>query len=111
MSEKPLRLTKRGKALIIVTAVLLLLCSFLYCLRIRESKLRRAEYTPKGYKFDNMVYEAIDHKEIEPYEETSKVVCKTKDGVWTIYQIDKYPGLDYVVARTGWEACVLKRVE
>ena len=100
-------MTKTRKILLIILSVVVLLTAGIL---IREKMLRRAEKTHGGYEFDGKQYEIIDFKEIEPYKETWSTVCKTADGVWTIYEIEEYPELDYVVARTSWQAEVLKRV-
>lgn len=57
-----------------------------------------------------MVYEEIDYKEISPYKETYNAVCRTIDGVCTLYEIEQYPDHEYLVARWGRDACVVKRV-
>ena len=41
-------------------------------------------------------------------KETWKVICKTKDGSRTIYEIKEYPDHEYVAARSAWEGRVLK---
>ncbi len=91
---------------VVVAAILLIIGFFI----IRENILRKAEYKGNVFRFDGMVYEEIDYKEIEPYKETYKVVCKTTDGDWTLYKIEEYPDCEYLVARCGWEARVIKKV-
>lgn len=100
---------KKKKITIIISIILFIIIFIIIGLYIRNIKLSRAEYGDK-LEFDGKVYEEISYKEIEPYNETWKVVCKTTDGVWTIYEIEQYPEHEYLVARTSWEARVLKRI-
>ncbi len=81
---------------------------FTSALLIIDKKLRRAEQFDGGFQLDGKVYEETSYTEIEPYNETYNVVCKTTDGDWTIYEIEQYPDHEYLVARMGWEACVIK---
>lgn len=97
------------KKLICVLVILLIAFGTIIVLKIQNEKLCRAEYRENMVVFDDKVYKEIDYKEIEPYKETWRKVCKTQDGVWTIYEIEEYPNLEYVVMRTSWEARVLKR--
>ena len=78
---------------------------------IWNMSLRRAEYDNGNLVFDEYTYKEISYKEIEPYQETWKVICKTKDESWTIYEIREYPDHEYVVARSAWEGRVLKLTE
>lgn len=39
-----------------------------------------------------------------------RIVCKTKDKVWTIYEIEQYPNHEFVVAQAAWEGRVIKRI-
>lgn len=103
-------MTKKKKVIIFATTIISLVILLMIALHIRNVKLCRAEYTSGGLEFDNCIYEEISYEEIEPYKESWSTVCKTKDGVWTIYEIEEYPNLEYVVARTSWEARVLKRI-
>ncbi|MBQ5311402.1 MAG: hypothetical protein ILP19_05110 [Oscillospiraceae bacterium] len=96
------------KNVIILSAVILVITGVLSGLLIRENYLRRAEYTGTDICFDGKVYEEVSFNEIRPYKETWKVVCKTADGVWTVYEIEQYPDHEYLIARTSWEARVLK---
>lgn len=102
-------MTRAKKSASIIALILLFIGLITAFLILRENRLRRAEYKNGLLKYDNVVYEDADYREISPYEETYKVICKTTDGVWTIYEIAEFPNHEYVVARTGWEAGVLKR--
>lgn len=104
-------MVRKKKVIIIIAIILFVIISLAVGLRIRESKLRRAEYIDGKWCFDGRSYIEISYKEIEPYKETRKVVCKTTDGTWTIYEIEQYPELEFVVLRTSWEARVLKQVD
>ena len=102
---------KKNKAIMAVSVILSSIILIIAVFSVREKILRRAEWTQGIFEFDGKTYEEIDYREIGQYEETWKVVCKTTDGVWTIYEIEQYPDQEYVVARTGWEASVCKLVE
>ncbi len=105
------RFKKRKKGIVII-AIFLLITIFVFIgLYIRNVRLCRAEHYGDTFQIDDKVYEEISYTEIEPYNETWKVVCKTSDGAWTIYEIEQYPNHEYLVARTVWEARVLKQVE
>ncbi len=91
-----------------MSIIILVIIGVILGLRIRDSNLRRAEYIGNKLSFDGKVYEETSYTEIQPYKETWKVVCKTTDGVWTVYEIEQYPNHEYLVARTSWEARVLK---
>ena len=105
------RFKKRKKGIVII-AIFLLITIFLFIgLYIRNVRLCRAEHYGDTFQIDDKVYEEISYTEIEPYNETWKVVCKTTDGEWTIYEIEQYPNHEYLVARAAWEARVLKQVE
>ena len=101
-------MTKKKKVTMILSIIILVIIGVILGLRIRDSNLRRAEYTGNTLSFDGKVYEETSYTEIQPYKETWKVVCKTTDGVWTVYEIEQYPNHEYLVARTSWEARVLK---
>ena len=100
---------KKNKASMAVSVILSSIILIIAVFSVREKMLRRAEWTQGTFEFDGKTYQEIDYHEIGSYEETWKVVCKTTDGVWTIYEIAEFPNHEYVVARTGWEAGVLKR--
>lgn len=102
---------KRRKGIVIISILLLITVFILIGLCIRNMRLCRAEHYGDTFQIDGKVYEEISYIEIEPYNETWKVVCKTTDGAWTIYEIEQYPEHEYLVARTAWEARVLKQVE
>lgn len=105
------RFKKRKKGIVII-AIFLLITIFVFIgLYIRNVRLCRAEHYGDTFQIDDKVYEEISYTEIEPYNETWKVVCKTTDGEWTIYEIEQYPNHEYLVARAAWEARVLKQVE
>jgi hypothetical protein len=103
-------MTKKRKVIISVSIILSIVILLIIALHIRNAKLCRGEYNDGRLEFDNYAYEDISYEEITPYKESWNIVCKTKDNVWTIYEIEEYPNLEYVVARTAWEARVLKRV-
>ncbi|MCH5209318.1 MAG: hypothetical protein J1F04_10555 [Oscillospiraceae bacterium] len=103
-------MSKKKKRLLVLSIIIFVIISITSVLTIRESILRRAEFIGDGFQFDGMVYKEIGSKEIQPYKETYSVVCKTTDGVWVIYEIQQYPDREYLVARCGWEASVVKRV-
>ncbi len=100
---------KTRKIIIIVLSATILLFIVGFFI-IRENILRKAEYKGNEFRFDGIAYEEIDYKEIEPYKETYKVVCKTTDGDWTLYEIEEYPDCEYLVARCCFEARVIKKV-
>lgn len=77
---------------------------------IWDEKMRRADEVYGGFAFDGMEYVSINYQEIGDYSETDKVVCKTKDGGWVLYEIKEYPNHEYLVARFGWDAHIIKRV-
>lgn len=104
-------MVRKKKDIIIIAIIFFVIISAAVGLSIRESRSRRAEYIDGKWCFDGRSYIEISYKEIEPYKETRKVVCKTIDGTWTIYEIEQYPELEYVVLRTSWEARVLKQVD
>lgn len=103
-------MTKKKK-IITITAAILLFLTMIVGLHIRERTLRKADYHGGKLSFDGRSYIEIDYKEIEPYKEANKIVCKTTDGVWTVYEIEQYPEHEYLVIRTSWEARVLKQVD
>lgn len=96
------------KRIIVSGVVLLSVIAVLLTFVIWNMSLRRAEYGNGKLVFDDHVYTEISYKEIEPYKETWKVICKTKDGSWKIYEIKEYPDHEYVAARSAWEGRVLK---
>lgn len=96
------------KRIIVSGVVLLSVIAALLTFVIWNMSLRRAEYGNGKLVFDDRVYTEISYKEIEPYKETWKVICKTKDGSWTIYEIKEYPDHKYVAARSAWKGSVLK---
>jgi hypothetical protein len=98
-------MTKSRKIIVFLSMIIVAAAA----LFIRNKMLCRAVYHGARLEFDGISYTETDYKEIEPYRETWNIVCKTDDGVWTVYEIDKFPGREYVVARTAWEARVLKR--
>lgn len=102
---------KQRKAIVIISILLFLVVFVLVISYIRNIRLNKAEYHGDTFKIDGKVYEDISYTEIEPYNETWKVVCKTTDGTWTIYEIEQYPNHEYLVARAAWEARVLKRIK
>ena len=95
------------KRIIVSGVVLLSVIAALLTFVIWNMSLRRAEYGNGKLVFDDRVYTEISYKEIEPYKETWKVICKTKDGSWTIYEIKEYPDHKYVAARSAWKGRVL----
>ena len=103
-------MTKKKKRLLVLLIIFFVIISITLVFIIRENILRRAEHTRDKYQFDGMLYEEIDYKEILPYKETYNVVCKTIDGGRVLYEIEQYPDHEYLVARCGWDACVVKRV-
>lgn len=103
-------MTKKKKHIMLTAIILLVLISIVVGLYVRERTLRRADHFDGTLSFDGKTYIEIDYTEIEPYKETWKVVCKTTDGVWTIYEIEQYPEHEYLVMRTSWSARVLKQV-
>ncbi len=104
-------MSKMKKVVFVVISVLLILIVAIAILVLRENKLRRAEYIGDEFHFDGLIYQEINYKEIEPYDETYSVVCKTTDGHWVLYEIEQYPNHEYLVARLGWEARVLKLLQ
>lgn len=100
----------KKKKVIIIAIILFALISTAAEFYIRDSKLKRADYKNGKLVFDGKCYKEISYTEIGSYNETWKIVRKTTDGVWTIYEIEQYPEQEYLVARTSWEARVLKQV-
>lgn len=103
-------MTKKKKMLLVLLIIFFVIISITLTFIIRENILRRAEHTRDEFKFDGMLYKEIDYKEILPYKETYNAVCKTIDGGCTLYEIKQYPDHEYLVARWGRDACVVKRV-
>ncbi len=101
----------RKKGIVIIFILLFVITFVLIGLYFINMRLCRAEHYGNTFEFDGKVYEEISYTEIKPYKETWKIVCKTTNGSWTIYEIEEYPGHEYLVARTAWEARVLKQVE
>lgn len=101
-------MSKKKKVIFIISAILLILIIVTIILLIVENKLRRAEYFEDEFRFDGLIYREVDYREIEPYDETYSAVCKTTDGAWILYEIKQYPNHEYLVARCGWEARVVK---
>lgn len=98
----------KKKKLIITVSVIFAVVIFV---TVREINLRKAEYRDGSYEFDGMIYEEIDYKVIEPYTETWNVICRTKDGSRTVYEIKEYPDREYAFARIGRDGCVIKLTE
>jgi len=77
-----------------------------------DNSLKRADYTFDGYEIDGAEYTAMGFRwqeEVGDYKETWNIVCKTTDGRWTFYEIDKFPNREYLVARCFYNAEVIKR--
>ena len=77
-----------------------------------DNSLKRADYTFDGYEIDGAEYTAMGFRwqeEVGDYKETGNIVCKTTDGRWTLYEIDKFPNREYLVARCFYNAEVIKR--
>ncbi len=98
----------KKKKIIVSGVVLVSIITAILVFAIWNMSIRRAEYGNGKLVFDDHVYTEISYKEIESYHETWKVICKTKDGSWTVYEIKEYPGHEYVVARSAWEGRVLE---
>lgn len=101
----------KKKGIIVLSAVLFSIIAVIIVFVLWNKSLKRAEYSNGKLVFDDHVYSEISYKEIEPYQETWKVICKTDDGAWTIYEIEDYPDHEYVVARSAWEGRVLRLTE
>ena len=99
----------RKKAIKIIITALSVIAVLIIVFLAREKYLCRAEYHGDTVEFDGMVYKETDYKKISPYKETWRIICKTTDGVWTVYEIAEYPGREYAVIRSAWEARVLER--
>ena len=103
-------MSKKKKTMLIISVISLILIISAVILITVEVSLRKAEYNEDKIFFDGVIYQEISYSEIEPYDETYRIVCKTTDGIWTLYEIEQYPNHEYLVARTGWEARVVKLV-
>jgi hypothetical protein len=110
-NDKDFRTEMTKKRIIVSGFVILSIIAPLLAFLIWNMSLRRAEYGNGKLVFDDHVYMEISYKEIEPYKETWKVICKTKDGSWTIYEIKEYPDHEYVAARSAWEGRVFKHTD
>lgn len=104
-------MSRKKKAIIAVSITLSIIILIIAAFLIRDASLCTADYKGGKLEFDNHIYEEISYTEIAPYKETWKIVCKTKDKDWTIYEIEQYPNHEYVVARTAWEGRVLKLIQ
>lgn len=98
----------KKKKIIVSGVVLVPIITAILVFAIWNMSIRRAEYGNGKFVLDDHVYTEISYKDIEPFQETWKVICKTKDGSWTVYEIEEYPGHEYVVARSAWEGRVLE---
>lgn len=105
-------MTKKKKIIIIVTVAALVLVAVIVTATIWDNSLKRADYAFGGYEIDGVEYTSMGFRwqeEIGDYKETGNIVCKTTDGTWTFYEIDKFPNREYLVARCFYNAEVIKR--
>ena len=58
-------MTKKKKVTIILSIIILVIIGVILGLRIRDSNLRRAEYTGNKLSFDGKVYEETSYTEIQ----------------------------------------------
>lgn len=101
---------KIKKALIIISVIVLVIALAITAFLIADEKLSRADWDGYYIKFDGHVYQPVSPMEIAPYTETWNIISKTKDRNWIIYEIEQYPGHEYIVARISWEAEVMKLI-
>ena len=108
-------MSKKKKAIIAVSVILSSIILIIAVFSVREKILRRAEWTQGTFEFDGKTYEEIDYHEMELYEKLYEgpwnVVCKTTDGVWTIYEIEQDTNHKYVIAQTDRLSKLCKLVD
>lgn len=103
--ERPAVSVKK-KLMILLSALAVIILA----VTVRELILRRADYHNGSLRFDGKTYEEVSSREIGPFTETWNTLCRTRDGRWSVYELDSFPGLEYVAARMGHEARILKLV-
>ena len=97
---------KRLIAGALLAVIMLIVAGFL----VWDNSLKRSEKHYDIWDVDGAAYREISFKKIAPYKESNRIVCKSKDGTWTLYEIEEYPDREYIVARTSWQAMVLEQV-
>ncbi len=105
-------MTKIKNALLIISVIILITAAVIVTLTLWDNSLKRADYTFDGYEIDGAEYTAMGFRwqeEVGDYKETGNIVCKTTDGRWTFYEIDKFPNRKYLVARCFYNAEIIKR--
>lgn len=81
--------------------VVLLVLLGVLCIFCREYTLRRAMVGFEGVSFDGMYFEPCTDYVLTNTLDTSKLICKSKDGGWTIYSVKGYEkNLDYIYAHS-----------
>ena len=102
-------MTKIKNALLIISVIILITAAVIVTLTLWDNSLKRADYAFDGYIIDGKNYTWVNYRELGDYNETWHIVCKTTDGRWTFYEIDKFPNREYLVARCFYNAEVIER--
>lgn len=97
-------MTKKKKIVTIATITLLITAISALSYIFWDNSLKRADYVFDGYIIDGKNYTWVNYSELGDYNETWNIVCKTTDGTWTFYEIDKYPDHEYLAARCFYNA-------
>lgn len=77
-------------AIAIFLSVVLIIAIITGIALYREHKLRRAVVSFEGVSFDGMLFEPCTDYELTNTLNTSKLICKSKDGDWRIYAVKGY---------------------
>lgn len=87
-------LTKRKmstkKIIVIIFSVVLIISTITGIALYREHKLRRAVVSFEGVSFDGMLFKPCTDSKLTNTLDTSKLICKSKDGDWRIFSAEGY---------------------
>lgn len=99
LKEKIFNLDKNLKKLIaFALLVILIVLEFALC---TEYSMRRAVVSFEGVSFDGMLFEPCTDYVLTNELDTSKLICKSKNGGWRIYAVKGYEkNLDYIRAQS-----------
>ena len=105
-------MTKIKKVFLIISITILISSAVIVTAIIWDNSLKRADYKWDGYEIDGKNYTwRVDYRELGDYNETWNIICKTIDGRWTFYEIDRFPDHEYLIARCFYNAEVIKRTD
>lgn len=100
LKEKIFNPDKNSIKKIIVFALLVILIVLESALCIEHS-MRRAVVSFEGVSFDGMLFEPCTDYVLTNKLDTSKLICKSKNGNWRIYAVKGYEkNLDYIRAQS-----------